>query len=266
METSCEKKIQYGMGYCSVVYAAEWDRGVPHPYAVCDHRLDGEPINWAIRDHFGPGGAVLVPEVTATIKPKLNVDYVAYKDDGLAEDGVDLIAIEAQAIDLRGGGVGPAWRAWEDKRVSEWRAYFTEEAMRKNRRDTVDYGVNTGNVYKRLGTQVAVKGEYLKQVHVPLYVVTQHRILRQLRSRVDFQTVQPHEPWDITFVSFDYTGEVDPTGRFAFPFQEAVRTTLPKYLAALTQSSAASGFLRTDLINKVKRKANNGCREIVFPA
>ncbi|MEJ2858127.1 MULTISPECIES: hypothetical protein [unclassified Saccharothrix] len=116
--------------------------------------------------------------MTVTDSPKLNIDYVAFVDSKDWPSERSYIAIETQAIDLRGGGVGPAWKAWEAGDVANWRRYFTEEAARKGRRDTVDYGVNTGNVYKRLGTQVAVKGEYLKQIEVPLYVVMQHSILQ----------------------------------------------------------------------------------------
>ncbi|MFE9651571.1 hypothetical protein [Micromonospora sp. NPDC006431] len=255
MGNDCEKKRQYGYGYCSVTYSAEWDKGKQHPYAVCDHRLDGEPINWTVRDHFGDAPAKLVPEVTAVLQPKLNVDFVAYRDDPASPDGTDLIAIEAQAIDLRGGGVGPAWRAWEDGNLPEWRDYFTREAeAKKRKKDAIDYGVNMGNVYKRLGTQVAVKGEFLKQVRVPLYVVTQHRILQQLRSRVEFDVIPVGDPWDITFVSFDYNGSLDSNGQLSFVFHEAVRTTLPMYLKALTSSRAAITYLRSDFIKKVHKK------------
>lgn len=151
-EGACEKQRQYGYGYCSVIYAAEWDKGVGRKYAVCDHRLDGAPVRWAVNDHFRGADATLVPEVTVLTGPKLNIDYMAYRDDVSAEDSVDMIGIETQAIDLRGGGVGPAWKAWIHGEPERWREYFTEEAATKGRRDRVDYGVNTGNVYKRLGT------------------------------------------------------------------------------------------------------------------
>ncbi|MEU7656262.1 hypothetical protein AB0C41_30035 [Micromonospora taraxaci] len=255
MGKDCEKKRQYDYGYCSVTYSAEWDRGKQHPYAVCDHRLDGEPIDWAVRDHFGESSARLVPEVTAVLKPRLNVDFVAYRDNPAASEGSDLIAIEAQAIDLRGGGVGPAWRAWEDGNTLEWREYFSREAKAKGRKkDAIDYGINMGNVYKRLGTQVAVKGEFFKEVRVPFYVVTQDRILQQLRSRVDFDTVSVADPWDITFVSFDYDGSLNANGQLSFVFHDAVRTTLPMYVKALTSSRAATTYLRSDFIAKVHKK------------
>lgn len=249
----CEKQRQYGFGYCSVTYAAKWNDGQQRTYAVCDHRLDGPPVGWAVTDFFGDRPATLVSEVAATLTPRLNIDYVAFADDPSAPDGTSLIAIETQAIDLRGGGVGPAWRAWEADDVVNWRAYFTAEAARKGRRDTVDYGVNTGNVYKRLGTQVAVKGEYLKQIHVPLYVVMQHSILEQLRSRINFVPVEPGSPWDITFAGFDYDGVLDSDGKLRLDLVETVLTTLPNYLEAMT-TSGDSNALREDFVAKVRKK------------
>jgi hypothetical protein len=214
-------------------------------------------VLWTVRDHFGDAEVTLVPEVTATTDPKLNVDYMAFRDDPAAEEGFDLIAIETQAIDLRGGGVGPAWRAWRNGNAANWRDYFSQEAAAKGRRDTVDYGVNTGNVYKRLGTQVATKGEYLAQVHVPLYVVTQDRILSQLRRRVNFRPVEPGDDWDITFVGFDYVGGVQDDGRLRFELVTSLRTTLANYIAALTSSQRIAAIERSELIDKVRRKAQS---------
>ncbi|PPJ19756.1 hypothetical protein C5E45_16615 [Nocardia nova] len=250
----CEKKRQYHYGYCSVTYAAGWDKGKRRTYAVCDHRLDGPPVQWAVTDYFGQREATLVPEVTITDSPKLNIDYMAFVDDPSADGGTDIIAIETQAIDLRGGGVGPAWEAWEEGDVPNWRAYFTKEAKAKNRRDTVDYGVNTGNVYKRLGTQVAAKGEILKQVHIPLYVVMQQIIFEQLRARVNFEPVDEGEPWDITFVGFDYDAEPDQTGQLPMSLKTVVRTSLENYVTAM-MSSSAGDLLRHDVIARAKRKA-----------
>jgi hypothetical protein len=52
MGADCEKYRQYRLGSCSVTYAARDDDRVRYTYAVCDHRLDGEPVQHAIRDHF----------------------------------------------------------------------------------------------------------------------------------------------------------------------------------------------------------------------
>ncbi|WP_368045770.1 hypothetical protein [Micromonospora sp. C28ISP2-4] len=183
---------------------------------------------------------------------------MAFANSTTADGGVDLIAIESQAIDLRGGGVGPAWRAFEDGRPEMWRKYFTDEAEARGRDDKVAYGINMSNVHKRLGTQVALKGEYLREVGVPLYVVTQNVILEQLRSRVKFPPIGNGEAWDITFVGFDYLQPAGPDGRLPLSLVEVVRTTLADYQEALTSSGVAATFLRGDLIEKVKRKALGG--------
>ncbi|MFE2179077.1 hypothetical protein [Streptomyces sp. NPDC059455] len=251
----CEKEKQYHLGYCSVAYAASWDKGEQKTYAVCDHRLDGPPVNWAVTDYFGTDNVTVVSEVTATIAPKRNIDYVAFSDDPSAPDGTRIIAIETQSIDLRGGGVGPALEAWKKGDTANWRAYFTAEAKHKKRKhDKVDYGVNTGNVYKRLATQVAEKGEYLKQINVPLYVVMQDSILKQLRSRVDFTPVEDDEPWDITFAGFEYTGDLDSEGKLSLSLVESTRTTLSNYIEAFT-SSSEGGDLRSDFVAKARKKA-----------
>lgn len=122
----CEKFKQYHFGYCSVKYAADDDKGVPQVYAVCDHRLDGNPLKFVIEDHFKGRVAKTVPEVVLT-QPRTSFDYVVYD----INNEKDLIAIETQSVDLRGGGVGPAWEAFAKGDVENWRAYFTAEAQKK---------------------------------------------------------------------------------------------------------------------------------------
>ncbi len=117
MDKECEKHRQYGFGYCSVSYAAADDERVHRTYAVCDHRLDGEPINQVLRDHFDSAEVVLVSEIVLT-QPRTSFDYVAFEK--ARPDHV--IAIETQAIDIRGGGVGPAWQAWEEDKTEDWRS------------------------------------------------------------------------------------------------------------------------------------------------
>ncbi|MFC1226841.1 hypothetical protein [Streptomyces sp. Sce081] len=249
----CEKKQQYDMGYCSVTYQANWDDR-QHPYAVCDHRLDGMPTEWAVRDYFGDQPSRLVAEVTVTQRPRLNLDYVAYTHDINHRGEIKAIAIETQSIDLRGGSVRPAWDAWESGEPEKWREYYTREAKKNNRPDTVNYGVNTGNVYKRLGTQVAEKGVYLEQISVPLYVVMQQKILQQLRSRIDFTPLSSSDPWDITFMGFDYDGTRLDDGRLAMPHVETVRTSVENYTRAMF-SNGKLNITRADFEAKVKRKA-----------
>lgn len=248
----CEKQQQYGFGYCSVRYAAERDKGAAHVYAVCDHRLDGAPVYSAIVDWFKERAldVTLVDEVVLT-KPRMSFDYVAL----LRGADVSAIAIETQAIDIRGGGVGPAWRAWVDGRVADWRQYFTEEAKRKGRRDTVAYGVNMANIYKRLGMQVAVKARFLKRIGVPLYVVMQDRPFQYLRSRIQF--AETTDQWDITFLTFDYTGKDQGTGALEFEPVATVRTTVANYVEAVTGEASMEMHTRARFLERVEQKARS---------
>jgi len=246
--TACEKYRQYGYGNCSVTYAAAGDMGTQRTYAVCDHRLDGEPIRLAQRDHFGATKSVLVQEIVLA-SPRTSFDYVAFE----AGNVENIIAIETQAIDIRGGGVGPAWKAWEDSKPEEWRAYFTAASLAENRKDTVAYGVNMANIYKRLGLQVATKGTYLKNVGgVPFYVLMQDRPFEYLHMRIPFETVA--DQWEITFMTFDY-GARQPDGSYDFPVRQVVRTTLDKYVAALSATLEVSETARADFLDRVRRKA-----------
>jgi hypothetical protein len=247
----CEKFIQYRFGYCSVTYAAADDEGMRRTYAVCDHRLDGEPIQAVITDHFGRQAEKvrLVAEVTLK-NPRTSFDYVAITV-GKGGEIADLAAIETQAIDIRGGGVGPAWKAWMDGRPDSWREYFTADAKARSRRqDIVAYGVNMANIYKRLGLQVAVKGSYLKGIAVPFYVVMQHRPFEYLRRRIRFE--ESVGPWDITFVTFDYTGAQDARGVLEFKRVALVRTSLASYVEGLTGASPGD---RDYFLERVKSKA-----------
>ncbi|MFE9255680.1 hypothetical protein [Streptomyces sp. NPDC006879] len=252
-DKACEKKRQYRFGYCSVTYQAEWDQA-QHTYAVCDHRLDGMPTELAMRDYFGDQPARLISEVTVTQRPRLNLDYVAYTKNSSRPGDITAIAIETQAIDLRGGGVGPAFAAWEAGEPDKWREYFTREAAEKGRPDKVNYGVNTSNVHKRLGTQVAEKGTRLERISVPLYVVMQQKILEQLRSRVNFAELSNSDPWNITFMGFDYDGKLLADGRLAMSHSETVRTNVEEYTRAMF-SGGESSITRSDFVAKVKRKA-----------
>ncbi len=244
----CEKFRQYRFGYCSVTYAAVDDGRVRQNYAVCDHRLDGAPLQHVVNDYFKGRSAKLVPEIVLT-KPRTSFDYVAYASD----DPSDAIAIETQAIDIRGGGVGPAWQAWKDGKPSEWRQYFTDEAIRKGRKDTVAYGVNMANIYKRLGLQVAVKGTYLKGIKVPFYVLMQDRPFEYLRNRIRFD--EATKDWDISFVTFDYTGKRLPNGMLEFSHKRTIRATVESYVAAMSSDNRMSSAAREDFLARVKRKA-----------
>ncbi len=294
-QKACEKFVQYKYGNCSVTYAAAGDEGVRHTYAVCDHRVDGAPLDLVIEDYFGEGTRPLVnlvaevrigaktapededdeegaagagvPPDAADVDPaqpgqnkskdaKNMLDYAAVLYDGDAPPRV--IGIETQAVDIRGGGVGPAWAAWWDGRPEEWRAYFTREALRKGRKDTVAYGINRGNVYKRLGVQIALKGTFLRGIGVPLYVVMQDRIFQYLHSRIRFAEAPKDAPAHITFMLFDYSPSHDPVvednGMLRFGFTRKLRVTLEDYVAAMFRPDADPAASRLRFLSEVRRK------------
>lgn len=242
---ACEKFRQYRYGYCSVLYKAD-DTERPHVYAVCDHRLDGAPLDLAVADYFDAGAlrrVVRVPEVVFT-SPRISFDYIA-----IHRDTNEFVGIETQAIDIRGGGVGPAWSAILEGVPATWRERFSEEAEEKGRGDTVAYGVNKANIYKRLGLQVAEKGALFRSWGSKLYVVAQHTPYEYLARRIKVPWTQERDPskWDIAFVTFDYTGRILPNGQHEMAHVGTFRTTVGDYSAALTASTSTipkSAFLR----------------------
>lgn len=253
-ENKCEKYRQYKFGYCSVLYSARDDEQKRFKYAVCDHRLDGPPLRKVLLDHFGQ---TVTPELVPEIKLhelRTSIDYVAFQRDSAGQIS-NPIAIETQAIDLRGGGVGPAWKAWEDGNTANWREYFSREANEKGRKDTVAYGVNMANITKRLGLQITVKGAYLKSMQIPLYVVMQDRPFAYLHRRIPFRTVAETEPADIIFVTFDYDETIDTNGSLSFSHKRTLKTTLALFSDALSKENGNAEEQRTQFIDTIEKKA-----------
>lgn len=251
---TCEKYRQYRFGYCSVVYAARDDGGKQYKYAVCDHRLDGAPLEKVLLEHFGPGSS---PQIIPEIKLhdlRTSIDYVAVERDAAGEI-LEAIAIETQAIDLRGGGVGPAWEAWVAGEIEDWREYFTKEALKKGRKDNVAYGVNMANITKRLGLQVAVKGAYLKGMGIPLYVVMQDRPFEYLLRRIPFLQNSSDEVADINFVTFDYDDVVHRDGSLGFGYRRTVRVSLADFTNALSGEKKDSISQRKEFFDAINKKA-----------
>lgn len=245
--TSCEKFRQYGYGYCSVTYKSKYDT-THEVYAVCDHRLDGGPIDLAIKDYFGLKNTIKRVEELKLVNPDQSFDFIAID---LAND--EFVAIESQAIDLRGGGVGPAWSAVIDGSPEEWRMRFTDEARRKGRSDTVAYGVNMANISKRLGLQVAEKGSFMRTLGAKLYALTQDRCFNYLSSRIPAQwSTERESDWDITFLTFDYTGTVLPNGQHEMKHCKTMRTSVSSFSEALARSTACLD--RQSFLAKIKEK------------
>ena len=245
----CEKMSQYGYGYCSVQYESQFDTG-NEVYAVCDHRLDGAPVLYAVADYFGADADVKVVTELKLTDPDQSFDFIAI--DPTTED---FIAIETQAIDLRGGGVGPAWQSIADGNPAKWREYFSDEARKKKRKtDSVDYGVNMANITKRLGFQVADKGPLIcDALKARLYVVAQDRCFQYFCRRIpaDWTTDREGE-WDISFITFDYTGVMHDNGQRELAYVDTKRTTLKSFSEAL--STSTSSISRDEFLKKVMER------------
>ncbi|XVS66013.1 hypothetical protein ACQPYE_08155 [Actinosynnema sp. CA-299493] len=207
-------------------------------------------------DHFKNKEAFIVPEVTLVNEPnKLNVDYFAF-DSSKKE----VIAIEAQTIDTRGGSLRPAWDAWLSGNTADWRSFYTK-AVKKGRRDTVNIGVNISNVRKRLGIQIAEKGGVFARVGIPLYVIMQNSILERLRSVIDFHPSEQDEPWDITFGGFDFDDSVNADGQLGLKLMSTTRTTYESFSLALIRG-AWQDVRREDVIRKIREKPG---RQLITP-
>jgi hypothetical protein len=243
----CEKLLQYGFGYCSVQYKTKYDKE-SQIYAVCDHRLDGVPVLHAVSDYFGKNDRVQLADELKFTNPDQSFDFIAIdpKTD-------DFIVIETQAIDLRGGGVGPAWESIFDGKPADWRSYFSKEAVDKGRKDNIAYGVNMANITKRLGSQVADKGSLLKHIGIKLYVIAQDRCFSYFANRIPAEwTSDRNAPWDITFITFDYTGVTRPDGSLEIAHKQTVRTTHVSFSEAISKST--SSLTRDDILKRVKDK------------
>jgi len=70
-----------------------------------------------------------------------------------------------------------------------------------------------------------------------------------LRRRIRFE--EGAAPWDITFMTFDYTGERKPDGTLGFREAAVVRTSLASYMAGLTGKTGDRRYF----LERVKSKA-----------
>lgn len=173
MDKPCSKLLSSAQtGICSIRYKAEgFDETT---WAVCQHRLKGEPFEDAVRRHFGRRSkdAELVTELRLN-KPRMSLDGVGALFDG---DDVDFVGIEAQTIDTRGGSVKPLWEAYTTGRPHEWRDRYPEGAK---------FGVNTTNVWKRLLPQVMNKGRLYQGWDSKLYVLVQDPVFQFITRRMN---------------------------------------------------------------------------------
>ena len=176
-DTPCPKlRSSAKTGVCSLRYKAEGFEGASI-WAVCQHRLSGAPFRQVLDLHFGDRAedAELVPEVRVK-DPTLSFDGVGVLT--VDNEEVEIVGIEAQTIDTRGGAIQPMWRAYVEGRPDEWQAYY-EQAQQKPL-----FGVNTTNVWKRLLPQVMNKGRLYRDWQAKLYVVLQDSVYAFITRRM----------------------------------------------------------------------------------
>lgn len=220
-EQACTKLISPAKtGICSIRYSAEGFGDTT--WAVCQHRLKGPPFREAVKRHFGPAtkDAELVTELRID-EPRMSLDGVgALVDDEGAV--VDLLGIEAQTIDTRGGSLQPAWEAFTQGRPDRWRDGYPKGPK---------FGVNTTNVWKRLLPQVMNKGRLYRGWDSKLYVVVQDPVFQFIARRMPLERLprQAAGKAEIVWLLWDYEeGQPrDPdTGMLRSEIAEAVYTTI----------------------------------------
>lgn len=233
-------------GICSIRYQAE-GFGREISWATCEHRLKGPPFEDAIRRHFGARAseAQLVTELRLS-EPRMSLDGVgALFDDDPHE--VDVVGIEAQTIDTRGGKIKPLWAAYVEGEPDRWRAKYPDGAK---------FGVNTTNVWKRLLPQVMNKGRLYRGWESKLYVVVQDPVFQFISRRMRLDRL-PRQDWDraeIIWLLWDFEGgrTRDPdTGMLRSSVSEAVYTTIAQVEEAFVRLSITP---RNEFIDKLRRK------------
>jgi hypothetical protein len=143
---------------------ARWPR-LSNIWAICPERLSGRPFQHVLKLHFGDrvDDAELVTEVRMS-NPTLSFVGIGVLT---LEDGndVELVGIEAQTIDTRGGAIQPLWHAYIAGEPHRWKDYYAKANQKPA------FAVNTTNVWKRLLPQVMNKGRLYRDWDTKLYVV-----------------------------------------------------------------------------------------------
>jgi Restriction endonuclease NotI len=220
MDQPCAKLISPAKtGICSIRYRAE-GFGETN-WAVCQHRLKGAPFREAVSRHFGSRArdASLVTELRLD-KPRMSLDGVGAVVEG--EEVKDLVGIEAQTIDTRGGSLKPLWESFVSGRPDRWRDGYPAGPK---------FGVNTTNVWKRLLPQVMNKGRLYRGWDSKLYVVVQDPVFQFIARRMPLERLprQAAGQAEIVWLLWDFVegGLRDPeSGMLLAEVAEAVYTTI----------------------------------------
>lgn len=215
-------------GVCSIKYRAAGFTGETI-WAVCANRLAGEPFKLAAEHHFGSRAheADIVTEVRLK-NPDLSFDAVALIVDESGE--TEMVGIEAQTIDTRGGSIKPLWNSYVHGRPQDWRDYYPGRPT---------FGVNTTNVWKRLLPQVMNKGRMFAAWEAGLLVLLQATVFKFIRERMPLKELSPQEQSaaEIVWLPWDYTGRTLPDGMRETVIGAPVYTTLEQVETAFVTVS-----------------------------
>lgn len=216
-----------GTAVCSLRYGAE-GFAADTVWAVCQHRLKGAPFQEAIDRHFGARApdARLVTELRVK-QPRLSLDGVGVLVHDRAENDVEVVGIEAQTIDTRGGSVKGMWNAYVQGRPDSWRDEYS---------DGVKFGVNTTNVWKRLLPQVTGKARLYKGWDSKLYVLVHDPVFQFLTRRMALERLpkQSASKAEIVWLRWDYEEGLprDDAGMLKSGIDDAVHTTIEQVESA----------------------------------
>jgi len=76
---------------------------------------------------------------------------------------------------------------------------------------------------------------------------------RYLQNRIRFN--ETSSAWDITFMTYDYSGPHAQNGQLGFSHCRTVRTTLSSYVTAMAANNRVGDSLREDFLRQVRVKA-----------
>jgi hypothetical protein len=241
----CSKLLSAAQtGICSINYKAEgFDETT---WAICQHRLKGEPFAEAVQRHFGPRAseAALVTELRLD-EPRMSLDGVGVLIE--EDDEVDLVGIEAQTIDTRGGSVKPLWAAYASGAPDRWRDRYAGGAK---------FGVNTTNVWKRLLPQVMNKGRLYRGWDSKLYVLVQDPVFQFIARRMPLERLprQAAGNAEIVWLLWDYE-EGHPRSRGTGMLRTAVGDAVYTTIEQVEQAFVKIAFTpRNEFVKRVRKK------------
>ena len=245
MDKPCSKLLSAAQtGICSIRYKAEgFDETT---WAICQHRLKGDPFEDAVGRHFGARSkdAALVTELRLD-QPRMSLDGVGVLVE--ADDEVDLVGIEAQTIDTRGGSVKPLWEAYSSGEPDRWRERYPGGAK---------FGVNTTNVWKRLLPQVMNKGRLYRGWDSKLYVLIQDPVFQFITRRMQLDRLprSSASKAEIVWLLWDYDEGAprDPrTGMRTSAVGDVVYTTIEQVEDAFVNIAFTP---RNEFVKRLRKK------------